>query len=106
VTTQGPQFLEYSPLKLGIRKEGLCFMKGDILGNINFTTLRVITFVPLFVGGITNEETFDGVRILITPIKTMNMDKSRTTKDTTLKTSQKRNRRIECGHKLNIINTL
>jgi len=38
-------------------------MKGNILGNINFTTLRVITFVPLFVGDITNEDTFDGERI-------------------------------------------
>jgi len=63
VTTQGPQLLEYFPLKLRTRKEGLCFMKGDILGNIDFTTLRVITFVPFFVGGITDEDTFHGMRI-------------------------------------------
>jgi len=38
-------------------------MEGDILGNIDFTNLRVITFVPLFVGGIIDEGTFDGARI-------------------------------------------
>jgi len=81
-------------------------MKGDILGNIDFTTLRVITFVPLFVGAITNEDTFDGARISLTSIRTMNMDKSRTTKDTIMKTSQHGNRMIECGHKLNRSNTL
>jgi len=63
VATQGPQLLEYSPLKLRTRKERLCFMEGDVFGNINFTTLRMITFVPLFVGGITDEDTFDGARI-------------------------------------------
>jgi len=63
VAIQDFQLLEYSPLKLRTRKERLCFMKGDILGNIDFTTLRVIIFVPLFVGGITDEDTFDGARI-------------------------------------------
>jgi len=38
-------------------------MEGEILGNIDFTTLMVITSVPLFVGGITDEDTFDGARI-------------------------------------------
>jgi len=51
------------PLKLKTKKERLYFMKGDILGNIDFMTLRVITFVPFFVGGITDEDTFYGVRI-------------------------------------------
>jgi len=56
-------FLNTLPLRLRTSKERLCFMKGDILGNIDFTTLRVITFVPLFVGGITDEDTFDDMRI-------------------------------------------
>jgi len=88
-------------MKLRTRKERLSFIEGDILGNIDFTTLRMITFVPLLVGGITNEDTFDDVGISLTPIRTMNMDKSRTTKDTIMKTSQNGNIRIKCGHKLN-----
>jgi len=63
VATQDPQLLEYLPLMLRIGKERLCFMEGDIFGNINFTTLRMITFVPLFVGGIIDEDTFDDTRI-------------------------------------------
>jgi len=38
-------------------------MKGNILGGMDFTNLRVITFVPFFVGGITDEDTFGGPRI-------------------------------------------
>jgi len=55
--------LKTLPLKLRTRKEGVRFVKGDNLGDIDFMTLRVITFVPIFVRGITDEDTFDGQKI-------------------------------------------
>ncbi|XP_020239481.1 putative F-box protein At1g47790 [Cajanus cajan] len=49
-------FIKWFGFGTGVK--GLCFLKGDIHGDKDVTTLRMITFIPFFIRRITNKDTF------------------------------------------------